>query len=152
MTSDDAKQLLLVLREIRTCFNQLRALADRLHEDLGINSSMRAILESLVGRPGRTVPDIAREKGVSRQHVQVIMNTLLEAGLAEARDNPAHRRSQLFVSTAKADAAFSEIRAREAEPLARLAAGLPEGEVETTRAVLSRLNARLEAEIARTEP
>lgn len=152
MTADRVSEVYEVLGQVRTCFNLLRSLADRLHEDLGVNPSMRAVMESLAGETGRTVPDIAREKGVSRQHVQVIMNALLEAGLVEAVDNPSHRRSPLFMLTVRAQTVFAEIRRREAEPTARLAQALPAGSLTAARTVLAELNRRLRAELAAGDP
>lgn len=152
MTADRASEVYEIIGQVRTCFNLLRSLADRLHEDLGVNPSMRAVMEALTRESGRTVPDIAREKGVSRQHVQVIMNALLEAGLVESADNPAHRRSPLFVLTGQAQAVFAEIRRREAEPTARLAEALPAESLAATRTLLAELNRRLRAELAAGDP
>jgi DNA-binding MarR family transcriptional regulator len=56
---------------------------------------MRAALELLlVGGPA-TVPRIARSRGVTRQHVQALVNGLLAQGLVALRPNPAHKRSPL---------------------------------------------------------
>lgn len=151
MTSARGRELYALFGAVRTCFNLLRSLAERMHEDLGVNPSMRAVMEALAAQPGRSVPEIARARGVSRQHVQVIMNTLVELGLAEAVDNPAHRRSPLFVPTAKADGLFAEIRRRETEPVEQLADGLPAASIETSIALLAELNARLRARLSEQE-
>ena len=150
MTPGRARELYALFNAVRICFNLLRSLAEQMHEDLGVNPSMRAVLEALATQPGRTVPEIARARGVSRQHVQVIMNALVELGLAEAVDNPAHRRSPLFVPTARADALFAEIRRREAEPVVQLADGLPPDSVQAATKLLTELNARIRVRL--TEP
>ncbi len=47
----------------------------------------------------RTVPDIGRRMGMTRQGVQRIADLLVERGLAEYRPNPAHRRAKLLACT-----------------------------------------------------
>ena len=49
--------------------------------------------------PGRTVPSIARQMGLSRQSVQRLADVLAEARLARFEPNPDHRRSPLVVPT-----------------------------------------------------
>jgi DNA-binding MarR family transcriptional regulator len=49
--------------------------------------------------PGRTVPSIARQIGLSRQSVQRIADLLAEARLARFEPNPDHRRSPLLRPT-----------------------------------------------------
>jgi hypothetical protein len=68
----------------------LKSAADAQTIDLGVTPGMRALMASLADGPPRAVPDLARERSVSRQHVQTGVNELLAAALAEARPNPAH--------------------------------------------------------------
>jgi len=132
-----------LIREIRTAFNQMKDLAERLHADLGITPSMRAVLEAFVQQAPRTVPEVAREKGVSRQHVQTVANTLVEAGLLTPQDNPGHKRSPFYRPTEEGTRLFAAIRAREAAPLARLATALPPSEVAQATRLLARMNETL---------
>lgn len=145
MMTESHAGLMTLIREIRTAFNQMKDLAERLHADLGITPSMRAVLEAFVQQAPRTVPEVAREKGVSRQHVQTVANALVEAGLLSPQDNPSHKRSPLHRPTEQGERLFAEIRAREAAPLARLAATLPEPEIAQAGKLLSRMNATLES-------
>jgi DNA-binding MarR family transcriptional regulator len=115
-----ARTLNTVIRHIRSCFNQLRALGDDLHRDLGITASMRAVMESLDGGGKLTVPQIATAKGVSRQHIQVNVDALLHAGLVAAEGNPAHRRSPFILLTKAGHAAFTTMGSRENKLLEEL--------------------------------
>jgi len=144
MTGEEAAVLALI-REVRTAFNRMKALAGRMHADLGVTPSMRAVLEAFVDRPPRTVPDVAREKGVSRQHVQSVVNLLIARGLLVPEANPGHRRSPLLRPTERGARLFARIRAREAEPLARLAASLPAPDLAAATRLLRRMNDELEA-------
>lgn len=112
-----------IASEVRRLFQLLKALADAIHKDAGLSASNRAVLESLVDGP-RTVPDIARQKSVTRQHIQLIADELLGMKLIELRENPAHRRSSLLALTREGKAAFAEIRKREAPLLEGLGAVL----------------------------
>lgn len=113
--------------EIRGAFNELKAFADDASADLGVTAAMRAVLEHLARFGPSTVPDIAREKSVSRQHIQKLADALVEAGLARFEPNPAHRRSALLVPTETGTATFATIRRREGRALARLGEGLDAG-------------------------
>jgi len=139
-----AENLYALIIEIRANFQRLRAFADDMHADLSITASMRAVMESVFDQGRQSVPEIARRKGVSRQHIQVNVDALCDRGLVELRANPAHKRSSLVVLTRKGRAAFESIRAREALALEKLADGLPEQEVESALKLLRALRQRLE--------
>lgn len=47
----------------------------------------------------RTVAEIARRMGMTRQGVQRVADLLVDRRLAEYRDNPAHRRAKLLACT-----------------------------------------------------
>lgn len=143
--TEATETLVSLIREIRTCFNLLKSLAEQLGSDLGINSSMRAVLEGLGSSSGRTVPDLARERGVSRQHIQTVVNALLEENLVSVVENPEHKRSVLYLLTPGGAATFAEIQKREANPLAALACALPEDGVLQSRALIARLNEELKS-------
>jgi DNA-binding MarR family transcriptional regulator len=104
---------------VRRLFHRLATEWNELHRDLGVSSRMRAMLEHLHATPS-TVPAIARAKEVSRQHVQVIVNELLEAGLVSKQANPAHARSDLIALTRKGEGVFRKVTEREARLLPEL--------------------------------
>ena len=60
-----------------------------------------------------TVPQIARLKGVSRQHVQVLVNNLRGRKFVELSANPAHKRSVLIGTTQHAHDQLELLQARE---------------------------------------
>ncbi|MDH3263428.1 MAG: MarR family winged helix-turn-helix transcriptional regulator [Paracoccaceae bacterium] len=110
--------------EIRGAFNELKAFADDANADLGVTAAMRAVLEHLAWHGPSTVPDIARTKSVSRQHIQKLADALVAASLARFEPNPAHKRSALLAPTGAGERTFATIRQREAGALARLGEGL----------------------------
>jgi DNA-binding MarR family transcriptional regulator len=129
---------------VRSVFNRLKALGDELHGDLEITTAMRAVMETLSEAGPMTVPQIAKLKSVTRQHIQLLVDALAEAGLAAVKENPAHRRSSLIVLTEKGRRAFAKMRAREAPIVDELAASFDAQELERAVAVLARLAARID--------
>lgn len=129
--------------EVRHLFQVLKTLADAVHRDAGLNASTRAVIEALADGP-RTVPDIARRKSVTRQHIQLLVDELGKAELVELRPNPAHQRSPLVALTRKGEAVFAGVRKREAPLLDRLAAGLDARKTAATIQTLAGLRRRAE--------
>jgi DNA-binding MarR family transcriptional regulator len=125
--SEDEDQIYRLILEVRGAFNELKAFADDAHSDLGVTAAMRAVLEHLAQQGPSTVPEIAREKSVSRQNIQKLADALVADGLAAFEENPAHKRSSLLVPTPAGEAAFATIRAREAKALALLGAEMDKG-------------------------
>jgi DNA-binding MarR family transcriptional regulator len=120
----DRDALYQVIREVRRLFHRLANATDRLHADFKVSAAQRAVLESLAEDGQRAVPGLARSKGVTRQHIQVIANELQSLGLIEAHANPAHQRSPLLNLTEAGSRTFSLMRSREAHLLEAVVKGL----------------------------
>jgi DNA-binding MarR family transcriptional regulator len=67
------------------------------------------------------VPELARERPVSRQHIQTLVNALLAAGLVETRPNPEHRRSPLLSLSEEGRRRLKQLQDRETRLLAQTA-------------------------------
>jgi len=134
--------------EVRLQYHALVRLAGALHGALNVSAPMRAVLEFLQARGPTPVPRIARSRGVSRQHIQTIVNELLDEGLVELRDNPAHRRSCLVALTAVGDATIGGIRDTERAVLGHAFSDLDMADVraatQTLRAVRVRIGEVIE--------
>ena len=87
--------------EIRLCFHQLGAAATDVHRAVHLTAAQRGVLESLVPHGEQTVPQLARMRPVSRQHIQGIVDSLAESGLVAPVPNPVHKRSSLIRLTSK---------------------------------------------------
>ena len=134
-----------VISEMRRGWHLLSALADSIGADLGVTPSMRAVMAELACGERRTVPDIAAERGVSRQHIQKIVNALADQGFVETVENPSHKRSVLVGLTRAGEIAMATMAEREERPRARLAAAASEADMATAAETLIRLNAALRA-------
>lgn len=92
----------------------------------------------------RTVPQIARQMGMSRQSVQRVADLLVQDRLLTFERNPDHARSPLVRLTTQGrrlEAQLKEIGARWSESIAK---GMPPGDLEKTVKVIRRVVDRLD--------
>lgn len=64
----------------------------------GLTAAWWQVIGGVLDEP-RTVADIGRTMGMTRQGVQRIADLLVDRGLAEYRPHPAHRRAKLLACT-----------------------------------------------------
>lgn len=74
-----AEKMMALTQAVRGVFNRLKALGDELHGDLDVTTVMRAVMETLSDAGPMTVPQIAKLKGVTRQHIQLLADALARA-------------------------------------------------------------------------
>lgn len=135
-----------MFEEIRRLHNRLRWLGDQVHADAGQTSAKRSLLLSLHREGPCTVPDLARERLVSRQIVQTQINLLLEDGLVTPRANPRHKRSRQLALTRKGRDMVERMLAREAALLEDFGSPLSPTEVSEAAERLKRIRTHLETD------
>ncbi|CAL9509872.1 MarR family winged helix-turn-helix transcriptional regulator [Streptomyces pilosus] len=115
---------------------QFLAVAEELARPAGISAARWQVLGAVLGEP-LPVSGIARAMGITRQSVQRVADLLVDAGLAEYRPNPAHRRAKLLAPTDEGRAAVRRIDPGHAAFAERLARAYEEeyGEEDLDRAV-----------------
>ena len=138
-----------LFNETRLLFHALKQWAEALHEGLAITISMRSVLEVILLRGPASVPDMARARGVSRQHIQQQVDALLEKDFVRREDNPAHKRSPLIALTDRGQAVIQSMRADELNALSRLQAGVSDISVQEATHVLSAWRHALRDDIER---
>jgi DNA-binding MarR family transcriptional regulator len=77
---------------------RLMEVAQRLAAEGGLTAAWWQVLGGVLDQP-RTVAEIGRRMGMTRQGVQRIADLLAANGLAEYRPNPSHRRAKLLACT-----------------------------------------------------
>ncbi len=107
-----------LLNEVRLLWHRLVDVGTRLHVREPVTLGMRAVLETLARDGDGTVPAIARRRHVTRQHIQALVDALVERKLVERTANPAHRRSPIVRLTPAGAHALRRMKAREARFLA----------------------------------
>jgi len=124
---------------IRRLFRAMATEADRYLADSDLSAADRAVMEFLYPQHELSVPDIARRYDVSRQHVQVTVNSLVQRGLLRSIENPKHKRSRLIRLSALGRDCFAEIRHNESALVERLFEGIPDAAMATTHLTLESL-------------
>jgi DNA-binding MarR family transcriptional regulator len=135
-----------LLDQVRLVFHRAAQAADELHRDDAITAGSRALLEWLRRHDAATVAQIARDRFVTRQHIQALVDQLAGRGLLTTRPNPAHRRSPLVELTDEGRRTIDRIFAREQRYIAGLALSVDLRQIKaatrTLSAVLSAMEGR----------
>ncbi|MGL5861407.1 MAG: MarR family winged helix-turn-helix transcriptional regulator [Phycicoccus sp.] len=95
---------------------QFLGLAEGLARPAGLTAAWWQVLGAVLRDP-LPVAGVARAMGLTRQSVQRIADLLVDRGLAQYRENPAHRRAKLVEPTEAGRAAVAAI-----DPAHRVAA------------------------------
>ena len=122
---------------------QFLSLAERLAEPAGLTATRWQVLGAVLDEP-LPVAGIARAMGITRQSVQRTADLLVADGLAEYRDNPAHRRAKLVSPTAAGLAAVRAINPGHRAAAIRLATALDPARWEHALTALRDLSAALD--------
>ncbi|HEX6003072.1 MAG TPA: MarR family transcriptional regulator [Burkholderiales bacterium] len=128
-----------ITRRIRACCNRLDAIEDELRQEAGITAAMRAVLGELHEHGAQTVPQIARSRGVTRQHIQALTDRLLASQLVRTQENPRDRRSPLLRLTEHGEAVVERMREREVTVLTEMGQALGDCDVEVALTTLDAL-------------
>ncbi len=139
----DPQLLLDLFDETVALFHRLRATAANTHGQGELSASRRGVLRSLARGPS-TVPELARQRPVSRQHIQVIIDSLAEDGLVESRPNPAHQRSSLIAITPKGETLLRTMESRERKALTATDWPVSESAVKQAAKTLRQIRQHLE--------
>jgi DNA-binding MarR family transcriptional regulator len=91
----------------------------------------------------RTVPQIARRQGMSRQSIQRTANELVKDGLAEFQTNPDHRSSPVLVLTPKGTKIHEDIMQKARKYHQHSLEVVSEEEIDKICEGLQRINSRL---------
>ena len=119
------------------------SVAEELARPAGLTAARWQVLGAVLREP-RTVAGIARVMGLARQSVQRLADRLVEQGLAEYRDNPAHRRAKLLAATG---AGLDAVRAIHPEQVAwadRVTADVDVADLRQALATVERILERLD--------
>ena len=101
--------VLLVFRLERGFMDAAEAIA----APAGLTAARWKVLGAVLDEP-RTVAEIGRTMGLTRQSVQRLADVLVDEGLAAYHDNPAHRSAKLVAPSRSGRAAIDRLRERHA--------------------------------------
>ncbi|WP_246723542.1 MarR family transcriptional regulator [Rhizobium sp. ARZ01] len=124
----------------------LIAAGDLLTAPFGLSSARWQVMGAvaLAGLP-LTVPQIARNMGLTRQAVQRLIDELARQGMIAVEDNPHHKRSRLVRLTVPGENAYAAIIDRWNGLASELATDMDAAQMEAAIGSLSQLIAELGA-------
>jgi DNA-binding MarR family transcriptional regulator len=126
---------------------RITEVAQQLAAEGGLTAARWQVLGGVLDEP-RTVAEIGRRMGMTRQGVQRVADLLVEHDLAEYRPNPAHRRAKLLVCTEAGYWAVRRITLAQHPWANRVGAELGADDLQHTLETMRRLTAALEADQA----
>jgi DNA-binding MarR family transcriptional regulator len=133
-----------LILEVFRLNGRLLSAGDALTRPLGQTSARWQVLGAL-DEAERTVADIARQMGLTRQSVQRTADLLEADGLLSFIDNPAHQRAKLAMLTPRGRAALNGITRRQIEWANRIATGLAENNLQHAIDTLQQVRQALHA-------
>lgn len=131
---------------VRRLFRAMAKNATERLDRLQVTAADRAILEFLHPNETLTVPELAANYQVSRQHVQVTANGLIERKLISTRPNPTHKRSSLLALTSKGRRLFESIKKSDTAAINALFSDISRDDTRITRQTLQALLEKLNQE------
>lgn len=139
----DATRIPELIEEVIVTFRQLRAASAEIHGDGTPMPGQRGVLVDLDRVGPQTAAGMARARGVSRQHVQALVDRFRARGLVDLVENPAHRRSKLVGLTENGRSLVKAMLERERAALRFLDVAIPTAQIRTAIAVLQALRREL---------
>jgi DNA-binding MarR family transcriptional regulator len=124
---------------------RLMEIARRLARRGGITATEWRVLGGVLDEP-RSVAEIARLMGMTRQGVQRFADQLVGRGLAEYRPNPAHRRAKLLACTDAGHWAIRQIALAQRPWADRIGGQIRAAQLTETLTTIRRLLATLDAD------
>jgi DNA-binding MarR family transcriptional regulator len=116
---------------------------DELARPAGLTTARWRALAAIEEEP-RAVAGIARAWGLARQSVQRVADSLVDEGLAQYVDNPAHQRAKLLTLSPKGRAALRRVQKAQRSWANEIGDRLGQHDVRGASEVLTRLMRALE--------
>ena len=146
------RELLPLLLAAGATFHKMRHLGRRVGAVSEEGGGVWGLMRSLALDGPQTVPQLARARPVTRQHIQTLVNGLLDDGLVRLIDNPRHKRSRLVALTAAGKRRYEKLDQAVLALTRRLAPAISAEECAAALRVLARINEALDRLIAADEP
>ncbi len=119
--------------------------------DLGLTGGKLRLMETLSAADGpRTVPQLARSLGVTRQAVQRVADEASAKGFLTASRNPEHARAKLYALTPAGAEVLDKALQYKAVWVNELSEGLPETGLEIATELLSLVARRAAKKASKT--
>jgi DNA-binding MarR family transcriptional regulator len=136
--SDAGALFTTLIFEIFKVYSRINSAGDRVSAEFGLSSARWRVLGAVMAAP-KTVAQIARERGLTRQSVQQVATSLVGDGLAKLVKNKRHKSSRLLVPTAAGRRAIVILNQRQVAWANEIGASLTPDQLRTTIQLLKKL-------------
>lgn len=138
MKHADGETLHTLFKALFGAWKAVEEIEESIHRSCGLTGAQSRNISHLLQGGAMTISDLAFDRGVSRQSVQVAISALVELGYIRFVDNPRHKRSKLLHVTELGRTRFQAAQKAEHDVLKSVFPDLGEEDVEaTTRVLLS---------------
>jgi DNA-binding MarR family transcriptional regulator len=127
-------------------YYRLQAVDEQMHGPGTLSGSERAALYALFASE-TTAPELARQRHVSRQRSQQILNVLTKAGLAVRAPNPASEKSPLYRLTSPGRKAVGAMLRKEHRTYAQMQSRVSERKLRSALDVMRSVGAEIERQL-----
>ena len=136
---EDARKLIpLIVADVFQLAGDFRERGEATAKAVGQTQARWQVMSAASADP-RTVPQIARRLGVTRQNVQRLADLLVQENLASFETNPDHKGSPYLVLNARGQAALAKITKAADRNHAQLARRLADTDIRALHRGLRRL-------------
>lgn len=139
-----------LIQDVAQTFFLMRQMGQKIGAVTPAGAGAWGLMRSLYEKGPQTVPQIAKARPVSRQHIQKLVNELVEKGWLDFQDNPKHKSSHLVALTKKGEKNFIQFDQNIREYMALLSAHINPDDLLTTRNILKIFRDRLKADLSST--
>jgi DNA-binding MarR family transcriptional regulator len=129
--------------ELFRTYSRLNSAGDDIARGFGLSAARWRVLGSACESP-KTVSAIARERGLTRQSVQQIVNSLLEERLAKLIENKDHKSAKLVAPTPVGKRAILDLNRQATGWMNGIADAVSAKDLETATRVLERLRIQID--------
>jgi len=131
----DGEKIHTLFQTLQGAWKEIEKVEESVHRSSGLTSAQSKNISHLLKSGPMTISDLAFDRGVSRQSVQVAVSALAESGYIRFEDNPRHKRAKLlrvtdlgcsrFNTAQKAEyeilrSAFPDIKSEDADAATRV--------------------------------
>ncbi|BDQ38040.1 hypothetical protein SYK_24000 [Pseudodesulfovibrio nedwellii] len=139
----DGEKLHTLFQVLQGAWKEVEKVEESVHRSSGLTGAQSKNISHLLNSGPMTISDLAFDRGVSRQSVQVAVSALAESGYVHFEDNPRHKRAKLLHVTDLGCSRFTTAQKAEYEILRRAFPDLKSEDVDVAVQVLQMIQESL---------
>lgn len=120
-------------------------------QEHGLSPQWMRVMHHVMGHPGTTVSEIARERGFAKSHISHGVDLMVETGLVEKRPDESDQRLVRLYPTPEAKGHFEAMHARIHARMAEVLAVLSKEQVDGVLESLTLLRTALQSEASQPD-